>query len=76
MRKLSKSIVAAVISTSLVFGLTPARAEEKAGIRMSKTEVHKTLEEIRAKVNKKSGEIDIAGCVKAVPEAQIGRAHV
>lgn len=71
MRRLSKSIVAAVISTSLIFSLSAARAEEKTSIRMSKTEVHKTLEEIRAKVNKKSGEINIADCVKQAPEAPV-----
>jgi hypothetical protein len=68
---LSKSIVAAIISTSLIFSLSAVRAEEKASIRMSKTEVHNTLEEIRAKVNKKSGEIDIAGCVKPDAEAPV-----
>lgn len=68
MRKLAKSLVTVLTLSTFIFNMSPAGAAEKAAARMSKAEVHDTLEAIRAKVHKKSGEIDIAASVKPVEE--------
>ncbi len=67
MRRVAKSIATVVISASLMFNGGGIHAEEIKNERMNKIDVQKTLDEIRAKVNKKSAEINISACAADQP---------
>ncbi|HPG59212.1 MAG TPA: hypothetical protein PKW98_15430, partial [Candidatus Wallbacteria bacterium] len=64
MKKTVKKITAIAVAASLFFSVNGAQAASGETKRMDKAEIHKTLEEIRAKVHKRSSEINLGECAK------------
>lgn len=70
MKKTVKKITAIAVAASLFFSVNGAQAASGETKRMDKAEIHKTLEEIRAKVHKKSSEINLGECAKPSVKAE------